>query len=142
MLEYEYRELNRLQQQATNLVAQIDRLTQEYDSLLRYSHNLDTSANEFGDFISDKKRILLPLKPYRQNNEPVSKYNNGMNDLFSSLGMRIVGGAFSGLQHMASDKLKAYRNAIEDAETRLSTIYASISALEVQIRNEERKMQT
>ena len=85
-----------------------------YDSLNRFKNTVETSQGDF-NFINGKAgQILEPLEAIDRNNPIAKKYRCGMNSSLSSIGMSVVGAAFSGLLGMiAVEKGLYYLQAVQ-----------------------------
>ena len=105
-----------LQEEIGNLEKRIREYSDAYESLRRFRTAVSTSQGDFNTANTHRRTVLKDLDPVKKDNTVVQKYQSGMGDQLTGIGMKVVDAAFVGLQAMITLKLAEYWNKIAALE--------------------------
>jgi len=101
-----------LSEDIERLEHKIREYSEAYDSLIKFRSTVSYSQGDFNTANSHRRTILKDLNPVNKDNTVVKKYQSGMGDQLTGIGMQVVDVAFFGLQGMITLKLTEYWNTI------------------------------
>ena len=117
--------MSALNSEIAALSDEINKVQQEYESLLRFRDSVSSAQNNFNEANDHRRVVLRDLDSVKTNNTVVQKYQSGMGDQLTGVGMKVVDAAFVGLQVMITARLAEYWN-------RLAGLNAAKSVKEVE----------
>lgn len=105
--------MNALHQEIISLDREINRLQNDYNSLIRFKGSVYQAQGNFNVANDHRRLVLRDLDAVKNDNTVVQKYQSGMGDQLTGIGMFVVDASFYGLLGMIDRKLASLSCSIE-----------------------------
>ena len=112
---------------------QIRQRERSYESLAEFKRIVQRSQEDFHTINSSKTGVLSEVQNVKKNSITAQRYYTGMQNEFSGIGIKFVGGAYDILLASMSSKLKNYLNEIDFYENEVTDCQEKIAVIDSQI---------
>ena len=130
VLRHEQQQCNK---KISDIQGKIRKVENDYDSLLLFKRQVQKSQDEVEALNTAKKGILKDVARVKTNSKVAQGYYNGMKDMLSGIGTKMIPLAFIALLASIDLQLRSYQQKVADYEDDIDKYERKINDLDKKI---------